>query len=56
VAEKKGDLLRRLGDIKEDFIRAELAELDIRPRWEMQKKTCLETVRGIVERIPKVIA
>lgn len=53
VAEKKGDLLRRLGDIKEDFIQAELAELDIRPRWEMQKKTCLETVRGIVGQIPK---
>jgi hypothetical protein len=53
VAEKKGDLLRRLDDIKEDFIQAELAELDIRPRWEMQKKTCLETVRGIVGQIPK---
>jgi hypothetical protein len=49
----KDDLLRRLDDIKEDFIQAELAELDIRPRWEMHKKTCLETVRGIVGRIPK---
>jgi hypothetical protein len=29
VAKKKGDLLRRLDDIKEDFIQAELAELDI---------------------------
>jgi hypothetical protein len=55
VADKKDDLLRRLEDIKEDFIQAELAELDIRPRWEMQKKTCLETVRGIVGRIPKPI-
>jgi hypothetical protein len=56
VAEKKDDLLRRLDDIREDFIQAELAELDIRPRWEMQKKTCLETVRGIVGRIPKPTA
>ena len=52
VADKKDDLLRRLDDIKEDFIQAELAELDIRPRWEMHKKTCLETVRDIVGRIP----
>lgn len=56
VADKKDDLLRRLEDIREDFIQAELAELDIRPRWEMQKKTCLETVRGIVGRIPKATA
>jgi hypothetical protein len=56
VAEKKGDLLRRLDGIKEDFIQAELAELDIRPRWEMHKKTCLESVRRIVERIPKPTA
>jgi hypothetical protein len=56
VAEKNGDLLRRLDDIKEDFIQAELAELDIRPRWEIHKKTCLETVRAIVGRIPKPTA
>jgi hypothetical protein len=53
VAGKKDDLLRRLDNIKEDFLQAELAELDIRPRWEKHKKTCLETVRGIVGRIPK---
>ena len=56
VADNKDDLLRRLDDIKEDFIQAELAELDIRPRWEMHKKTCLESVRSIVERIPKPTA
>jgi hypothetical protein len=56
VAEKKNDLLRRLDDIKEDFIQAELAELDIRPRWERHKKTCLESVRGVVGRIPKPTA
>jgi hypothetical protein len=56
VAEKKDDLMRRLDDIKEDFIQAELAELDIRQRWETHKTTCLETVRGIVGRIPKPIA
>lgn len=52
VAEKKGDLLRRLSNIKEDFLQAELAELDIRPAWEKHKETCLETVRAIVGRIP----
>jgi hypothetical protein len=51
VAEKKNDLLRRLDAIKEDFLQAELAELDIRPRWEKHKKTCLETVRGIVAKL-----
>lgn len=56
VAEKKHDLLRRLDDMKEDFIEAELAELDVRPRWERHKKTCLESVRDIVGRIPKPIA
>jgi Nucleotidyl transferase AbiEii toxin, Type IV TA system len=56
VAGKKDDLLRRLDNIKEDFLQAELAELDIRPRWEKHKKTCLETVRGIVGRIPKPTA
>jgi nucleotidyltransferase AbiEii toxin of type IV toxin-antitoxin system len=52
VAGKKDDLLRRLANIKEDFLQAELAELDIRARWEKHKKTCLETVRNIVGRIP----
>ena len=33
VAEKKDDLVRRLGDINEDFLQAELAELDIQPAW-----------------------
>jgi hypothetical protein len=49
-------LLQRLDGIKEDFLQAELAELDIRPQWEKNKRTCLETVRGIVGRIPKPIA
>jgi hypothetical protein len=53
VAGKKDDLLRRLDNIREDFLQAELAELDIRARWEKHKKTCLETVRNIVGRIPK---
>jgi hypothetical protein len=56
VAGKKDDLLRRLDNIKEDFLQAELAELDIRPRWEKHKTTCLDTVRGIVGRIPKPTA
>lgn len=53
VAGKKDVLLRRLDNIKEDFLQAELAELDIRARWEKHKETCLETVRNIVGRIPK---
>jgi Nucleotidyl transferase AbiEii toxin, Type IV TA system len=53
VAKKKNDLLRRLDAIKEDFLNAELAELDIRPGWEKHKKSCLQTVRGIVGRIPE---
>ncbi len=54
VADKKDDLLRRLDDIKEDFLQAELGELDIRPRWKKHKKTCLETARTIVGQIPKL--
>jgi hypothetical protein len=53
VTEKKNDLLRRLDDINEDFLQAELAELDIRSAWEKHKKTCLQTVRTIVGQIPK---
>jgi hypothetical protein len=53
VAGKKDDLLRRLDNIKQDFLQAELAELDIRTQWEKHKKTCLETVCNIVGRIPK---
>jgi hypothetical protein len=53
VANKKDDLLRRLEGLKEDYLQAELAELDIRPGWEKHKETCLETVRAIVGRIPK---
>jgi hypothetical protein len=56
VAGKKDDLLRRLDNIKEDFLQAELAELDIRLRWKKHKKTCLEAVRSIVGRIPKPTA
>ena len=52
VADKKDDLLRRINNIKEDFLQAELGELDIRPGWEKCKKTCLETARAIVRRIP----
>jgi Nucleotidyl transferase AbiEii toxin, Type IV TA system len=53
VADKKSDLLRRLDGMKEDYLRDELAELDIRPRWEKQKETCLETVKALVARIPE---
>jgi Nucleotidyl transferase AbiEii toxin, Type IV TA system len=52
VAARKDDLVRRLDGIKEDYVHAELAELDIRSGWEKHKTTCLETVRGIVRSIP----
>lgn len=53
VADKKSDLLRRLDGMKEGYLRDELAELDIRPGWEKQKETCLETVKALVARIPE---
>lgn len=52
VGDKKSDLLRRLDAINDDYLRAELAELDIRPQWEGQKETCLQRVKAIVEQIP----
>jgi hypothetical protein len=51
---KKDDLLWRLEDVKEDFLQAELAELDIRPAWQQHKKICLETARTVAGRIPKL--
>ena len=53
VADKKPDLLRRLDSMKEDYLRDELAELDIRSRWNRQKSHCLSTVRALIERIPE---
>ena len=53
VADKKNDLLRRLGTMKEDYVRDELAELDIRPRWDQQKANCVATVSSLVERMPE---
>ena len=47
ISDKKDDLRRRLEATNEDFLQAELAELDIRPAWEPYKKTCLKTVREI---------
>jgi hypothetical protein len=52
IADKKSALLQRLGGIDRKFLQAELAELDIQEGWDDQKKTCLETVRSIVELIP----
>jgi hypothetical protein len=52
IADKKSALLQRLGGIHRKFLQAELAELDIQEGWDDQKKTCLETVRSLVELIP----
>lgn len=53
VASKKDDLLRRVNSIRVDYLRADLAALDIQPGWEQEQETCLETVRALVEQIPK---
>jgi hypothetical protein len=53
VADSKDGLLRRLNGLKEDFLKAELEELDIQPGWENEKANCLTIVRSIVERIPR---
>lgn len=53
VASKRDDLLRRVNSIRVDYLKADLAELDIQPGWEQEQETCLETVRALVERIPK---
>jgi Nucleotidyl transferase AbiEii toxin, Type IV TA system len=52
ISDKKSALLKRLGGIDRGFLQAELAELDIQEGWDDQKKTCLETVRALVELIP----
>jgi hypothetical protein len=52
ISDKKSALLKRLGGIDRKFLQSELAELDIQKGWNDQKKTCLETVRSLVELIP----
>jgi hypothetical protein len=52
ISDKKSAPLKRLGGIDRKFLQAELAELDIQEGWDDQKKTCLETVRSLVELIP----
>lgn len=51
VASGKDDLVRRLASIRVDYLKADLAELDIQPGWEHEKETCLETVRSLVAQI-----
>jgi len=53
VASKKEDLVRRLANIRVDYLKADLAELDIQPGWEQEKETCLDTVRSLVAQIPR---
>lgn len=53
VASKKDHLVRRLASIRVDYLKADLAELDIQPGWEHEQETCLETVRLLVAQIPK---
>lgn len=52
VSDKKSSLRHRLNGIDRKFLRAELAELDIREGWDDQKRNCLETVRSLVVQIP----
>lgn len=53
IASKRDDLLRRVNSIRVDYLKADLAELDIQPGWEQEQETCLETVRALAEQIPK---
>lgn len=53
IASKKDHLVRRLASIRVDYLKADLAELDIQPGWEHEQETCLETVRSLVSQIPK---
>src|SRR5262249_8506901 len=52
ISDKKIALLKRLGGLNRKFLEAELAELDIQEGWNDQKKSCLETTRLLVDRIP----
>jgi hypothetical protein len=52
ISDKKSALLKRLDDIDRKFLQAELAELDIHDDWEDLKKSCWETARALVEKIP----
>ena len=52
ISDKKSALLKRLGGIDRRFLAAELTELDIHEGWDDQKKSCLETVRSLVNQIP----
>ena len=52
VASKKDDLVRRLASIRVDYLKTDLAELDIQPGWEHEQETCLETARSLVAQIP----
>ena len=52
IADKKSALLKRLDGIDRKFLQAELAELDIQEDWGDWKKSCWETVRSLVEKIP----
>ena len=53
VSDKKSALLKRLDGIDRKFLQSELAKLDIRQGWDDLKSNCLETVRSLVERIPR---
>jgi hypothetical protein len=53
ISSEKDDLVRRLTSIRVDYLKADLAELDIQPGWEREQETCLETVRSLVAQIPK---
>ncbi|WP_249152483.1 nucleotidyl transferase AbiEii/AbiGii toxin family protein [Bradyrhizobium liaoningense] len=53
VASRKDDLVRRLASVRVDYLKADLAELDIQPGWEHEQETCLETVRSLVAQMPE---
>lgn len=52
ISDKKSGLIKRLDNVDCKFLQAELAELDIQPGWDDQKKNCLDTTRSLVKQIP----
>jgi len=52
ASKAKPHILKRLADLREDYLRRELAELDIEQEWRSIADSCLAQTRKIVESIP----
>ena len=52
ISSKKSQLIKRIENIDQKFLEAELAELDIQAGWEELQKSCLETTHSLISQIP----